>query len=112
MSKEKGLGDNIWIVIPLTALMIPIFAVIGSSQNPALVWVVAGVIAVAALTVAARSLMTHNHNLRMEELEAKERIARAERDQLSAAERLLELDTGVAAELDEAVRRANDPEVS
>ena len=47
------------------------------------------VIALGALTVAIRSLMTHQHNLRMEELEARERIARAEREHLSAAERIL-----------------------
>jgi hypothetical protein len=111
MSKEStGLGDNIWILIPLTALMIPIFAVIGSSNNPILVWVVSGVIILAALTIAARSLLTHNHNLRMEELEAKERIARAEREQLTAAERLLDLDRG-ARDLGEAIKRPNDPSV-
>jgi len=105
---SKGLGDNIWILIPLTALMIPIFAVIGSSDNPAIAWVVMGVIALAALTVAVRSLMTHQHNLRMEELEARERIARAEREHLSAAERILELDLGTK-DLDEAIKRPNDP---
>ena len=109
MSKDGGLGDNIWILIPLTALMIPIFGVIGSSDNPAIAWVVAGVIAVAALTVAARSLMTHRHNLKMEELEAQERIARAEREQLSAAERILELDQG-AKDLGEAVGEPNNPQ--
>lgn len=39
MGKDNGLGDNIWILTPLTALMIPIFAVIGSSDNPAIAWV-------------------------------------------------------------------------
>lgn len=108
MSKEdRGLGDNIWILIPLTALMIPIFAVIGSSQNPAIAWVVAGVIALGALTVAVRSLMTHQHNLKMEELEARERIAREERQHLTAAERILELDQG-ARDLDDVLRRPND----
>lgn len=109
MSESKGLGDNIWILIPLTALMIPIFAVIGSSDNPAIAWVVAGVFALAAVTVAVRSLMTHRHNLKMEELKARERIARAEREHLSAAERILELDLG-AKDLNEAIKRPNDPQ--
>lgn len=52
MSKDKGLGDNIWILIPLIALMIAIFAVIGSSENPSIAWVVAGVIALTAVTLA------------------------------------------------------------
>jgi hypothetical protein len=107
--KSEGLGDNIWILIPLTALMIPIFAVIGSSENPAIAWVVAAVIALGAVTLAIRSLMTHRHNLLMEELEARERITRAEREHLSAAERILELDHGLA-DLDEAVKRPNDPQ--
>lgn len=110
MSNEnKGFGDNIWILIPLTALMIPIFAVVGSSNNPAIAWVVAGVIALAAVTLAMRSLMTHRHNLKMDEMEAQERIVRAEREHLSAAERILELDNGI--DLGEAVRRPTDPQV-
>lgn len=99
---RDGLGDNIWILVPLAALSIPIFAVVGSGP---LAWVLGGVIALAAVTLAARSLMTHRHRLRMQELEAKERIARAEREQLSAAQRLLELD-----DLGGAVRDPNDPQ--
>lgn len=98
---SRGLGDNVWVLIPLAALSIPIFAVIGDSP---LVWVIGGVIALAAVTLAIRSLMTHRHSLKMEELEARERIVRAERDQLSAAERLLELD-----DLGQAIRRPTDP---
>lgn len=96
-----GLGDNIWILIPLAALSIPIFAVVNDGP---LVWVLGAVIVLVALTLAARSLMTHRHELRIRELEAQERIVRAERDQLSAAERLLELD-----DLGRAVREPNDP---
>lgn len=109
MSKDKGLGDNIWILIPLIALMIPIFAVIGSSENPSIAWVVAGVIALTAVTLAIRSLMTHAHNLKMEELAAQERIARADREQLSAAERILELDQGTK-DLGDMLRKPNDPQ--
>lgn len=103
MAKEKdGLGDNIWILIPLAALSIPIFAIIG--ENVILTSVIAGLVALIGITLALRSLMTHRHNLRMEELEAQERIARAEREQLSAAQRILELDGG-AVDLGEAVRQ-------
>ena len=106
MAKEKdGLGDNIWILIPLAALSIPIFAIIG--ENVILTSVIAGLVALIGITLALRSLMTHRHNLRMEELEAQERIARAEREQLSAAQRILELDGG-AVDLGEAVRHTEE----
>ncbi|HLT97646.1 MAG TPA: hypothetical protein VK070_12775 [Acidimicrobiia bacterium] len=106
MAKEKdGLGDNIWILIPLAALSIPIFAIIG--ENVILTSVIAGLVALIGITLALRSLMTHRHNLRMEELEAQERIARAEREQLSAAQRILELDGG-AVDLGEAVRQTGE----
>lgn len=105
--QPEGLGDNIWILIPLAALSIPIFAVIGNSTI--LTTTVAGVVGLLAVTMAIRSLLTHRHRLRMEELEAQERIVRAERDQLTAAERLLEMDEGLG-DLGDAVRRPNDPE--
>lgn len=101
MSGNRGLGDNVWVLIPLTALSIPIFAVIGDSP---LAWFVGAVIALIAVTLAAGSLMTHRHNLRMQELEAQEKVIRAERDQLTAAERLLEID-----DLGQAIRRQSDP---
>ncbi len=104
--KRDGLGDNIWILIPLAALSIPIFAVIG--ENTILTTTVAAVVALMAVTLAIRSLMTHRHRLRMEELEAQERIIQAERQQLSAAERLLEVDDALG-DLDQAVRRRNEP---
>src|SRR5690606_24635628 len=80
-----------WILIPLAALSIPIFGIIG--ENVILTSVVSGVVVLIAVTLAIRSLMTHRHRLKMEELEARERIIRAEREQLSAAEKILELDT-------------------
>lgn len=104
--RKNGLGDNIWILIPLAALSIPIFAVIG--ENVILTSVISGVVVLFAVTLAIRSLMTHRHSLKMEELEARERIIRAEREQLSAAEKILELDNG-AVDLDSAVRRESKP---
>lgn len=53
--------------------------------------------------------MTHAHNLKMEELAAQERIARVEREQLSAAERILELDQGTK-DLGDMLRKPNDPQ--
>jgi len=107
--KSDGLGDNIWILIPLAALSIPIFAVIGNSTI--LTTTVAGVVGLLAVTMAIRSLLTHRHRLRMEELEAQERIVRAEREHLTAAERLLEMDEGLG-DLNDAVRKPNDPETT
>lgn len=103
-SNDKGnkWGDSIWILVPLAALSIPIFAIIGT--NVILTSVVAAVIGLVAITLAARSLMTHRHNLTMVELEAKERIVRAEREQMSAAERLLRVDDP-SSDLGEAIRQ-------
>ncbi len=101
--KSRGLGDNVWVLIPLAALSIPIFSVVAGSP---LVWFIGSVIALVAVTLAARSLMTHRSELRIQELEAEEKIIRAERDQLTAAERLLELD-----DLGQAIRRPNNPEI-
>lgn len=107
MASKNGLGDNIWILIPLAALSIPIFAVIG--ENVILTSVIAGVVALMAVTLAIRSLMTHRHKLKMEELAAQERIVRAEREHLSTAERILELDQG-GKDLGEALRQPTDPQ--
>jgi len=100
--KKDGLGDNIWILVPLAALSIPIFAIIG--ENVILTSVVSGIIVLIAVTLAIRSLMTHRHRLKMEELEAQERIVRAEREQLSAAEKILELDNAIV-DLEAAIKR-------
>src|SRR5690606_21653835 len=103
--KKNGLGDNIWILIPLAALSIPIFGIIG--ENVILTSVVSGVVVLIAVTLAIRSLMTHRHRVKMEELEARERIIRAQREQLSAAEKILERDTP-ATDLEAAIEREKD----
>lgn len=108
MSERKGLGDNIWVLIPLAALTIPILAVSGGSESP-LTWSVGVLVIVVAVTLAVRSLMTHRHNLRLKEIEAQERASRAEREHLSAAQRILDLDDGVA-DLGDALRDRNDPQ--
>lgn len=82
--------DRIWILVPLAALCIPIFAVIG--DNTPLLILIGGLLALAGVVLAARSLMTHRHNLTMKELDARERITLAERAQLTEAQRILELD--------------------
>ena len=106
--KKDGLGDNIWILVPLAALSIPIFAIIG--ENVILTSVVSGLIVLIAVTLALRSLMTHRHRLKMEELEAQERIVRAEREQLSAAEKILELDNAIV-DLEAAIKREKREDV-
>ena len=47
--KKDGLGDNIWVLIPLAALSIPIFAVIG--ENVILTSVIAGLVALIGVTL-------------------------------------------------------------
>ena len=106
--KKDGLGDNIWILVPLAALSIPIFAIIG--ENVILTSVVSGIIVLIAVTLAIRSLMTHRHRLKMEELEAQERIVRAEREKLSAAEKILELDNAIV-DLEAAIKREKREDV-
>ena len=83
-------GDNIWILVPLAALSIPIFAIFSTSVW--IPWLVVSLLMVAAITIAVRSVLGYNHRLRMEELEMKERLMRSEHEQLRSAERILELD--------------------
>ncbi len=109
-SPESSNTDNLWILVPLAALSIPIIAVLGSADNWVVSAAVVGLMVLIAVTFIIRSLMTHRHNLRMRELEAQERIAHIEQQRLTAAERLLERDDGVA-DLRDAVRRnPADPE--
>lgn len=83
-------GPNVWVLIPLAALSIPIIAILaGSAWLP---WLVIGLVMVAAVTAAVRSVMGYSHRLRMEEIEAREKMLRLEHDQLQSAERILELD--------------------
>ncbi|MPZ52731.1 MAG: hypothetical protein GEU79_08355 [Acidimicrobiia bacterium] len=79
------------LIIPAMAISIPIIEKLGQAQGP-LIYAVMGIALIGAVTVAMRYLMGQRHKLRLEEIEAKERMARAERDHLSAAERILELD--------------------
>ncbi len=85
--------DRSWnwaYLIPILALMIPIVAIAGSST-----WFVLVVSIAAALgggTLAGKYLLDHRHQLRMAELEARERLMREERSQLDIANRILEAD--------------------
>lgn len=106
-SARSGDGRDVWVLIPLAALSIPIIAVLGESESPLLPAAFAAIVVLAAVTLAIRSLMTHRHNLRMVELEARERIATTERERLAAAERVLELDDGIA-DLKSAVERSTE----
>ncbi len=88
MSEPRS--NNIWIVIPLAALSIPVLAIL--RDTPWVGWMFGAVVLIGALTMAARSLMTHRHDLRMKEIEAQERVARIEQEHLTSAQRILELD--------------------
>ena len=83
-------SDNVWIVIPLAALSIPILAIMRDTSW--IGWVFGSVVLVVALTLAARSLMNHRHSLKMKEIEAQERLMAAEKEHLASAQRILELD--------------------
>lgn len=83
-------SQNVWILIPLAALSIPIIAVL--NDKAWLGWVLGAVAIITALTVAGKSLMNHRHSLRLKEIEAQERLARTEHEHLASAQRILELD--------------------
>ncbi|NND85458.1 MAG: hypothetical protein HKN46_09960 [Acidimicrobiia bacterium] len=89
-SKSFFEGDNIWILVPLAALSIPIFAIFSNAVW--IPWLIFSLFMVAAVTLAVRSVVGYQHRLRMEELEMKERLMRSEHEQLRSAERILELD--------------------
>ncbi len=92
MADQKSFfeGDNIWILVPLAALSIPIFAIFSTAVW--IPWLVVSLVMVAAVTIAVRSVVGYRHRLRMEELELRERLMRTEHEQLRSAERILELD--------------------
>lgn len=77
-------------IIALAGIMIPLAAIIGSAAW--FPWLLFSVVLLGGGTLAAKYLMDHRHQLRMEEIEMKERILRAERDQLDIADRLLAAD--------------------
>ncbi len=90
MAKGFLNGPNVWVLIPLAALSIPILAILaGSSWLP---WLIIGLVMVAAVTLSVRSLLGYQHDLRMEELASKETVLRLEQEHLRSAERILELD--------------------
>ena len=95
-------SDNVWVLIPLAALSIPILAIFRDSSW--LGWVFGGVVLVTALTIAAWSLMNHRHSLKMKEIEAQERVMLAEQEHLASAQRILELD-----DVQERLRRQEPP---
>jgi hypothetical protein len=99
---EPERNSNIWIVIPLAALSIPILAIMRDTSW--IGWVFGGVVLIAALAVAAWSLMRHRHDLRMKEIAAQERLVKIEQEHLASAQRLLELD-----DIQERIREQEPP---
>ena len=95
-------SSNVWVLIPLAALSIPILAVL--SNTSWIGWVLGAVATITALTISAKSLMNHRHRLRLKEIEAQERVARIEHEHLTSAQRILELD-----DVQERLRRQEPP---
>jgi hypothetical protein len=95
-------SENVWILIPLAALSIPVLAIMRDTSW--IGWVFGSVVLVIALTVAARSLLNHRHSLKMKEIEAQERVMLAEQEHLASAQRILELD-----DVQERLRRQEPP---
>lgn len=90
MAKGFLNGPNVWVLIPLAALSIPIIAILSNASW--LPWLLIGLVMVAAVTAAVRSVIGYSHRLRMEEIAARERSLQIEHEQLRSAERILELD--------------------
>jgi hypothetical protein len=84
-------GENVWILVPLMALSIPILAITLSNDAAAPIFavVIAVVALIAAVTFAVRNVVGFRHRLRLQELAAQERLAQAERERFRAAERML-----------------------
>lgn len=89
-------GANVWVLVPLAGISIPIFAIVASSP---LAWVVGAVILIAATTAAVRHIVVLKHGLRLEELAAQERLSLAERDRFAAIDQLVEPDLRAPADL-------------
>lgn len=105
--REPGFlaGDNVWVLIPLAGISIPIVAIVGPS--PVFLGLIGAVILVVAVALAARSLMELKHRHRLDELAAQERVSLAERDRFAAIDRLVEPEAWPAA-----VHRAGDEPAS
>jgi hypothetical protein len=80
-------GPNVWVLIPLAGISIPIIRVLDDSD---LAWFVGGVLLIVAVTLAVRNVIVLRHRHRMEELEAKQQWALAERERLNAIDLMLE----------------------
>lgn len=90
MAKAPDRSGNIWILVPLAALMIPIIAIAGN--NPVFWAIFAMAVVLGGGTLAARNLMSHRHELRMAEIEAQAKVMAEERAQLEVANRILDAD--------------------
>ncbi len=108
--EQAGHGRSTWhwaLAIPLAALAIPLVAILGDAVPDllqAVQWPLTALVTVGSATWGGRYLLDHKHELRMKEIEAERELAALERERLTTAERVLELDTGEAA-LRDALRR-------
>ena len=82
-------SGNVWVLIPLAGISIPLTAILSNSDGP-LIWVLAAIAIIAAVTMAGRNVIQLRHRLRMQELAARERLALAERERYTAVDRMLE----------------------
>jgi len=82
-------SGNVWVLIPLAGISIPLTAILSSSDGP-LIWVLAAIAIIATVTMAGRNVIQLRHRLRMQELAARERLALAERERFTAVDRMLE----------------------
>lgn len=87
MAAQRRRTESGWILIPILVLMIPI---LGTAESAIVSAAVALVIVLAVGSYVARSVMTHRHHIRMEELEHQVRLSQAESVQLAQANRVIE----------------------
>jgi len=96
-------GSDIWILIPLVALCIPIIAILSNTDSLVLDLAMGAVMILTVIGVLTRGLMTHRHRLDIAHMEAQARLAGEEAKRAVETNALLAKNAEVR-QLREAVR--------
>jgi len=88
-NKEHVGGSDIWILIPLAALSIPIISILSDTESLILEVAMGAAMILAILGVLTRGLMTHRHRLDIAHMEAQSRLAGEEAKRAAETNALL-----------------------
>lgn len=83
-------NDGSWVLIPIVALFIPLFAVSAALEAEILQIAAAVAIVVVMAAMLARMLSAQRHQQRLEQIQAESALASTERDQLAQANRIMD----------------------